>query len=77
MKTQSILPGLLTLTEAATVIGVSHSQVSRYTTDGLIPTIDLGHQKLIREADAKNFKRPPRGNPSFLAKKGNSKKSRK
>lgn len=59
------IPGYLTVYEAAEVIGVSHSQCTRYIAEGLLDAADLGHQKLIREEDAKAFNRPPKGNPQF------------
>lgn len=59
------IPGYFTVQEAATHIGVSHSQVTRYISNELLPAIDLGHQKLIPAAKVKRFKKPPRGNPNF------------
>lgn len=59
------IPGYYTLSEAADVIGVSASQVTRYIQQGLLKAVDLGHQILIEQAQVHNFSRPPRGNPNF------------
>jgi excisionase family DNA binding protein len=68
----SAIPGYLTVREAADLIGVSHSQVTRYIANGQLPAIELGQQKLIRKADATKFQRPPRGNPAFNARKSST-----
>lgn len=59
------LPGYYTIYEAAEVIGVSHSQVTRYVKDKLLPAVELGHQKLIEQEAVHKFQRPPVGNPQF------------
>ena len=61
----STINGYLTSSEAAEIIGVSRSQVSRYVSSGKLPARRVGQQLLIREKDAKKFKRPPPGNPNF------------
>jgi len=65
----SIIPGYLTAEEAAKVIGVDRSQITRYCKDPdpkyRLAGIKLGNQWLIKPADAKNFKPRPRGNPTF------------
>ena len=64
----SEINGLLTVIEAAKVIGVSHSQVTRYVNQGLLPAKRISQTILISEQDARDFKRPPRGNPKLLQK---------
>lgn len=65
MATQSTIPGYVDLTEAATIIGVSHSQVWRYIDDGLLDALNIGGTYLVKRRDASAFVRPPRGNPAF------------
>lgn len=62
------IPGFYTLDEAAEVLGVSRSQVSRYLSreDSPLKAINLGKQKLIEQGSVHKFKRPPMGNPAFL-----------
>ena len=64
----SEIKGLLTVTEAAKLIGVSHSQVTRYVNQGILPAKRIGQTILIDESDAANFERPRRGNPKLLQK---------
>ena len=64
----SAIQGLLTVYEAAALIGVSHAQVTRYVRQGLLPAKRVGQTILIKEADAEKFERPPRGNPRLLQK---------
>jgi len=61
----STLPGYYTVEEAAQVLERDHSQVSRYISRGLLPAIDLGHQKLLEQSAVHKFVPPPRGNPGF------------
>lgn len=65
----SLIPGFLTLAEAAKAIGVSHAQASRYVRDAILEHKDLGNQYLIPESAVENFERPLRGNPQFRTKK--------
>lgn len=65
MATKTTLPGYVRLERAAEIIGVHHSQVWRYIDAGLIDALKIGNTHLIKEADAKKFRRPPRGNPQF------------
>lgn len=60
------IPGYLTITEAAAIIGVCHSQAARYIREERLKAVDLGGQKLIKRQDAEKFKRPARGNPNFV-----------
>jgi excisionase family DNA binding protein len=76
MSIMATIPGYLTVSEAADVIGVSHAQVTRYITEGLLKSSKIGRQYLIHEADAKNFQRPPRGNPLFRKENRGTKKRR-
>ena len=61
------LEDYVTTHEAAKIIGVSHSQVTRYCASGDLPSIRPGHEVLIKRRDAKRFKRPPRGNPNYVS----------
>ena len=62
------IPGYYTVYEAAEIIGVSHSQVSKYIRNGQLPATPLGHQKLIEQEAVHKFQRPPVGNPQFRKK---------
>ena len=64
----SAITGMLTVYEAAKVIGVSHAQVTRYVKQGTLPAKRVGQTILIDEEDAASFERPPRGNPNLLQK---------
>ena len=64
----SAIEGKLTVYEAAEIIGVSHAQVTRYVRQKLLPAVRLSQTILIDEQDARNFQRPPRGNPKLLQK---------
>lgn len=77
MATVSSIPGYLTVSEAATVIGVDESQVRRYCIDRKLPAEKVGQQWLIKSEDAKRFVRPPMGNPNLVAKNSPSRRSRK
>lgn len=59
------IPGYYTIEEAASVIGVSPSQVSRYISSGKLSAVDLGRQKLIEQQEVHTFQRVPVGNPAF------------
>lgn len=65
----SQIPGYLTLTEAANVIGVSHAQASRYIKAKILSFVPVGNQKLVPEKAARSFERPERGNPAFKTSK--------
>ena len=58
----------MTAYEAADVIGVSHSQVTRYVAAGSLPAKRIGPTILIAEEDAKKFVKPSKGNPNFRKK---------
>jgi len=75
MAIVSAIPGFLTLAETATLIGVSHAQVTRYIHNDLLKAVAIGNQYLVREEDAESFERPPRGNPDFQRQKRRKKKS--
>ena len=64
----SQIQGMLTVYEAAEIIGVSHAQVTRYVRKELLPAKRVGQNILIDEQDARGFQRPPRGNPKLLEK---------
>lgn len=68
MSTVSSIPGYLTAYEVAEILEVDHSQVCRYCADGKLPAIKVGNQWMIRASDARKFKRPPVGNPTFQRK---------
>jgi excisionase family DNA binding protein len=59
----SAISGLMTLSEAAKALNVSHSLVARYVRENRLPAIDLGCQKLVPEAAVKAFDRRPPGRP--------------
>lgn len=59
------ITGYYTIAEAAEVLDKSESQVSRYIKQGLLPAVNLGHQKLVEQADVHNFIPPLKGNPNF------------
>lgn len=54
-----------TMAEAAESIGVTHSQVSRYVSNGLLSCEKIGRQIFLRWSDVRNFHRPSPGNPQF------------
>lgn len=66
--TPTKIPGYVGLDEAAAIIGVSHSQAWRYIDAGLLDAVKIGNTHLVKLRDAKNFERPPRGNPAFTKK---------
>ena len=57
----------ITTHEAAEIIGVSHSQGTRYCNSGDLPSERPGHEIRIKRRDAKKFERPRRGNPNHVA----------
>ena len=61
MATIHRIPGYISLTEAAEIIGVSHSQVWRYIANDLLDAIEIGGTYLVKTADARKFKRPKPG----------------
>ena len=65
MATTQTIPGYIRLDKAAEIIGVCHSQVWRYISDGLLDAINIGGTHLVKEKDAKSFVRPLKGNPAF------------
>lgn len=65
VATRTTLPGYVRLERAAEIIGVDPSQVWRYVQQGLLDALKIGNTHLIKEAECKQFKRPPRGNPAF------------
>jgi excisionase family DNA binding protein len=68
MTDMATLPGYYTVYEAAQVIGVSHSQVTRYIKSKLLEAVELGHQKLIEQEAVHKFQKPSVGNPNFRKK---------
>lgn len=68
MSTVSSIPGYLTISEAAAIIGVDGSQVRRYCIDEKLPAVKVGQQWMIKRKDAENFERPPVGNPNLVSK---------
>lgn len=68
MTTSNGIPGYISAYEAAELIGVSYSQVTRYITHNKLDAVVIGREYLIRETDAKKFVRPKRGNPYFVQK---------
>lgn len=70
MSMATTIPGYYTISEAADVIGVSGSQVTRYIHGKKLEAVDLGGQWLIEQAEVHKFQRKPRGNPNFSRKTG-------
>jgi len=68
-----VMTDYITTHEAAKIIGVSHSQVTRYCTSGDLPSTRMGRmgsrEIQIKLRDAKKFRRPRRGNPNHLGLK--------
>ncbi len=58
----------VTVYEAAEIIDRSHSQVTRYIADGLLPYRKVGNMYLIPRRAAEKFTPPPRGNPHLRKK---------
>lgn len=54
----STIPGKMTTQEAASAIGVSHSMVTRYVAQGLLPSIRVGQTILIPARAVQRFRRP-------------------
>ena len=52
---------LLSVAEAAAVIGIDGSQVRRYCRSGKLPASQISGTWVIRRADAEAFKPEPRG----------------
>lgn len=77
MATVSTIPDYLTVREAADIIGVDESQVRRYCLDSKLPAKKVGQVWLIKTDDAKNFVRPPMGNPNLVHKEKPQHNSRK
>lgn len=70
MTTQaSQIPGYVTAAQAAERIGISRVQVTRYIKSGLLDAVRVGPMLLIRESKLRRFKRRPRGNPNWIAKR--------
>ena len=64
------IPGYMTIQEAAPIIGVSEATVTRYCQGEMLSGAkNLGKQWIIPARSVKNFKKPPRGNPTFLRQK--------
>ncbi|MGE3639502.1 MAG: helix-turn-helix domain-containing protein [Pirellulales bacterium] len=61
----SAIPGYLTASEAAELIGIDHSQVCRYCQDGRLKATKVGNQWMIKRDDARKFQPHPVGNPTF------------
>ena len=74
MSTVSSIPGFLTVSEAAELIGVDGSQIRRYCIayeekgpgEGRLRGRKVGQQWMIHREDAKKFKRQPAGNPNLV-----------
>lgn len=66
------LPGYYTIDEAAEILEVHPSTVSRYISEKRIKAIDLGHQKLLEQGVVHGFEKPKPGNPEWTKKKNGS-----
>jgi len=60
------LDDYITTHEAAKIIGVSHSTVTRYCASGRLPSEWMGFRLLIKRRDAKKCERAKRGYPSHM-----------
>ena len=72
MSTVSEIAGFYTVSEAAVVIGRSHSTVCRYIRQGILKAKHVGQQKLVEQSAAHAFSPPLPGNP--LLRKRNRKR---
>ena len=61
----TLLPGYLTVSEAAAIINLSPASIARYARIGRLPSVRIGTNYLIPKAAAKAFKPNPVGNPLF------------
>ena len=66
MATKTTIPGYVRLERAGQLIGVDPSTVWRYIKEGRLDALVIGNTHLVKEADAKNFERPPLGRPPIL-----------
>ena len=69
VATKTTIPGYIRLERAAEIIGVSHSSVWRYIDEGLLDALVIGNTHLVKETDAKKFKRPEMGRPRIRSAK--------
>lgn len=66
----AMLNGYLTIQEAAPILGVDESTVTRYCQDKRIAGAkNLGKQWVIPAKSLRTFDKPKRGNPAFLRQK--------
>lgn len=59
--TSPLRKNVITVSEAARIIGVHHSQVTRYIKDGLLEAERIGNQLFLNRRHAEAFQRPKRG----------------
>lgn len=52
---------VITVAEAARIIGVHHSQVTRYIKDGLLTADRVGNQLFMYRNEVERFERPGQG----------------
>lgn len=65
------IPGYYTPEEAARVLGVHVSQITRYVKNGDLKPIPLGQRgMLFEQGHVHSFQRPKRGNPNFRRRSG-------
>ena len=69
MATKTTIPGYVRLERASELIGVDPATVWRYIRKGQLDALKIGNTHLVREADAKKFKRPKMGRPPIRAAK--------
>lgn len=70
MQAMAHISGYLTIQEAAPILGVDESTVTRYCQEQrLTGAKNLGKQWVIPEKSVRKFTKPPRGNPAFLRQK--------
>ncbi len=66
MNIKTLVKKYCTPAEAAEIIGVSYSQVTRYVAAGMFADVCyFGNRIYINRRDVRRFKRPKRGNPLY------------
>ena len=66
MQNVSAIAGYLTIHEVAELHGVSHSLVARYIREKRLQAVEIGNQKFVTEAAAKEFQRREVGRPKKI-----------
>jgi len=69
MTIKATIPGYVRLERAAEIIGVDPATVWRYIDEELLDALKIGNTHLVKESDAKKFKRPRLGRPPIHTEK--------